>query len=64
MDACMPAHQKMAPNLIIDGCEPPGGYWELNYGPLEDQPVLLTTELSPQPHNRCFEPNFTDEFID
>ena len=34
---------------ISDGCEPPGGCWELNSGPLEEQPVLLTTEPSLQP---------------
>jgi hypothetical protein len=34
---------------ITDGCEPPYGFWELNSGPLEGQPVLLTTEPSPQP---------------
>jgi hypothetical protein len=26
------------------------GYWLLNSGPLEEQPVLLTTEPSCQPH--------------
>ena len=26
----MPAHQKRASDLIIDGCEPPCGFWELN----------------------------------
>jgi len=34
---------------ITDGCEPPCGCWELNSGPLEEQPVLLTTEPSLQP---------------
>jgi len=47
--ACMPAGQKRAPDLITDGCEPPCGCWELNSGPLEEQPVLLTTEPSLQP---------------
>ena len=28
---------------ITDGCELPYGCWELNLGPLEEQPVLLTT---------------------
>ncbi|XP_052570146.1 L-seryl-tRNA(Sec) kinase isoform X2 [Peromyscus californicus insignis] len=41
--------QKRAPDLIAGGCEPPCGFWELNSGPLEEQPVLLTTEPSPQP---------------
>ena len=26
------------------GCEPPHGCWELNLGPLQEQPVLSTTE--------------------
>jgi hypothetical protein len=47
--ACMPAGQKRAPNLTIDGYEPPGGCWELNSGPVEEQPVLLTAEPSLQP---------------
>jgi hypothetical protein len=33
---------------FTDGCEPPRGCWELNLGLLEDQQVLLTTELSIQ----------------
>jgi hypothetical protein len=28
---------------VTEGCELPCGYWELNSGPLEEQPVLLTT---------------------
>jgi hypothetical protein len=31
---------------VIDGCELPCGFWELDPGPLEEQPVLLTTEQS------------------
>ncbi|XP_040599705.1 F-box/WD repeat-containing protein 4 isoform X6 [Mesocricetus auratus] len=42
-------HQKRTPDLITDGCEPPYGCWELNSGPLEEQPVLLTSEPSLQP---------------
>jgi hypothetical protein len=34
---------------VTDSCEPPCGYWELNLGPLEEQPVFLTTESSLQP---------------
>ena len=34
---------------IIDGHEPSRGYWELNSGPLEEAPVLLTAEPSLQP---------------
>jgi hypothetical protein len=45
----MPAYQKRAPDLSTDGCESPCGSWELNSRPLEEQPVLLTTESSLQP---------------
>ena len=48
---CMPACQR-APDLITDGCGPPCGCWELNSGPWEEQPVLLTTEPSFQSWNR------------
>ena len=34
---------------VMDGCKPPCGCWELNLDPLEEQPVLLTTEISLQP---------------
>ena len=37
-------------DTLIDGPEPPCGCWESNSGPLEDQPMLLTTELAHQPH--------------
>ena len=33
---------------ITDGCEPPHGCWKLNLGPLEEQPVFLTSEPSLQ----------------
>jgi len=33
------------------GCEPPCSCWELNSGPLEEQPVLLPAEPSLQPPN-------------
>ena len=42
-------HQKSALDPITDGCEPPCGCWKLNSGPLEEQSVLLTAELSLQP---------------
>ena len=38
--------QKRAPVLTIDGYEQPCGCWELNWDPLEEQPVLLTSEPS------------------
>ena len=34
---------------VTDGCELPCGCWESNPGPLEEQPVLLTTEPALQP---------------
>ena len=40
---------KRASDFPIDGYEPPCGCWELNPGPLEEQPVLLTAEPSHQP---------------
>ena len=48
LPACMPAGQKKAPDLIIDGCEPLCDCWDLSSGPLEEQPVLLTSEPSLQ----------------
>jgi hypothetical protein len=37
-------------DLIMDGCEPPCGCWDLNSGPLKEHSVLLTAEPSLQPH--------------
>lgn len=37
--------------VITDGFELPCGCWELKPGPLEEQPLLLTTEPSLQPAN-------------
>lgn len=42
---------------VTDGYEPPCGCWELNLGPLEEQPVLVTIELSHQPF--CFPLNLS-----
>jgi hypothetical protein len=47
-----PAGQMRALDPITDGCEPPRGCWELNLGPLEEQPVLLTAEPSLQPQDK------------
>ena len=33
----MPAHQKRAPDLLIDNYELPYGYWKLKSGLLEDR---------------------------
>jgi hypothetical protein len=49
LSACIPACQKRPSDLIIDGCEPPCGCWELISGPMEEQSVLLTAEPSLQP---------------
>ena len=49
MPACMAAGQKRALDLITNGYEPPCGCCELNSGPLEESPVLLTTQPSLQP---------------
>ena len=48
LSAGMPAHQNRASDLI-DGCELPGGWWELNSGPLEKQLVLLTSGTTSPP---------------
>ena len=37
---------------VIDSCELSYGCWELNPGPLEEQPVFLTSEPSLQPPGR------------
>ena len=49
LSAHTPACQKRASVNITDGCEPPYGCWELNLGPLEEQPVFLTAMSSLQP---------------
>lgn len=35
---------------IVDSCELQCGCWELNRGPLEEQPVFLSAEPSLQPY--------------
>ena len=45
-------YQERASDHITDGCEPSCGCWELSPGPLEVQPILLTTE--PSTHPRYF----------
>jgi hypothetical protein len=40
----------MSPGIIVTDSCISCGCWELNPGPLEKQPVLLTTELSLQPY--------------
>jgi hypothetical protein len=46
LSTCMLAYQKRASDPITDACEPACGCWELNSGPLEEQSVLLTTDVS------------------
>ena len=41
-------------HTIRGHCEPPCGYWELNLGPQEGQPALLTIEPSLQPLGTSF----------
>ena len=52
MFECSAAYISTCPKRVsdfpIDGYEPPCGCWELNPGPLEEQPVLLTAEPSHQ----------------
>lgn len=55
LPACMPVHHMHAYQVytevrrrhpetgVIDSSEPPGRYWELNQGPLEEYQVLLTS---------------------
>ena len=52
----------MTSDPITDGCEPLCGCWELNSGPLGEQSVLLTDELSLQPSTQFFkEPSMPQE---
>ena len=45
-------HQKRVSDLIMGGCEPPCGCWDLNSEPSEEQSVPLPTEPSHQPSKR------------
>jgi hypothetical protein len=42
-------HTRRGHQILLDGCEPPCGCWDLNSRPLEGQSVLLTTKPSLQP---------------
>jgi hypothetical protein len=37
-----PSRRGRESDLITDGCEPPCGCWDLNFGPLEEQSGALT----------------------
>jgi hypothetical protein len=53
--SCLQMHQKRVSDLLImDGCETPCGWWDLNSGPLKEQSVFLTTEPSLQPSSNDF----------
>lgn len=39
---------------VMDGCDPPRGFWKLNLSPLREQQVLLTGEPSVQPLTEYF----------
>ena len=39
---------------VTDGCKMTCGCWELNWGPLKEQPVLLTAEPSLHPQHYYF----------
>lgn len=55
--ACLCArggHQIETPDLITEDYELPCGNWELNSNPLEEHPVLLTSEPPPQPLHLSF----------
>jgi hypothetical protein len=41
---------------VADSCELPCGYWQLNPGPLEEQPVLLPLSQLSSPHFHFFFP--------
>ena len=52
-------HQKRESDLVMSGCEPSCGGWDLNSGPLEEQSVVLPAEPSCQPFIffRCISSN-------
>ena len=43
---------------VTDSYELPCKCWQLNLGPLEEQPVLLTTEPSFSPFSLCFKTDY------
>lgn len=38
-------------SVVINGCEPPCGFWELNTGLLQEWYMLMTIETPFPPHN-------------
>jgi hypothetical protein len=61
--SCLQPHQKRASDPITDGYEPPCGCWELNSESLEEQSVLLTTELSLQPEFQHFKNSISSRAV-
>jgi hypothetical protein len=51
-------------HLIMGGCEPPCGDWDLNSEPSEEQSVLLPAEPSLQPLSRFLKPFTLVSFFD
>jgi hypothetical protein len=49
-----PEYQRRISDPIPDGCEPPCGCWDLNSGPLQEQPVFL---LFVEPCGKALLPN-------
>ena len=47
----------------MDGCDPSVSVGELNLGPLQEQPVLLTAELSPQSPCPCLDGAHSDVLV-
>lgn len=49
--------------VLMDGCEPPCRFLELNLGPLQKQQVLLTIEPSLQPCRPSLSQVFVSYFV-
>jgi hypothetical protein len=53
LQVCLCKGVRFSGTKATDNCELPCGFWELNPGPLEEQPRLLTTQPSLQPRAVC-----------
>lgn len=54
IDVCLHEGVRYPGAGVTDSLELPCGCWGLNLGPLEAQPVFVTTEPSLQPGKECF----------
>lgn len=54
LSAYIPARLKKASDFITHGYNPPWSCWELISGPLEEQPMYLSTESSLSPFHLAF----------